>query len=242
MSVEVRIPKEDSPRVVQLALVGAIALGAGVLLAWWASEPERAAHGEVVADASPNEPPLDELPSSDEVVLDSSPLNEHFADEESVLDGAEPAPDVMAQAPPEPEAVSAAELDPAPEERAEPTEPAPSAPSALRVVRGRVAYIRCDGLASCPRDEPLEAAVWSILDRLPECASAPTTPGHADIRLDFRRDAAPEIAWRDTFHSSVVRLDRESVMGCVSEQLAETRQSVGADRLLASFRFELVSR
>ncbi|HJL16181.1 MAG TPA: hypothetical protein RMH99_11015, partial [Sandaracinaceae bacterium LLY-WYZ-13_1] len=115
----------------------------------------------------------------------------------------------------------------------------------LSVRRGRVAYLRCDGVEHaggpfpCPRDEALEAAVWSIVDGLAACAGAPSAPGRGDVRLDYRGDAAPAIDWRDTFADDVVRLDAARVLGCLREELAGTRQSLGARRLLVSFRFAL---
>lgn len=116
-----------------------------------------------------------------------------------------------------------------------------SARRALRVQRGRVAYLRCDGLPRCPRDEPLENAVWAVIDSLPACPDGPTAPGAADIRLELLGEAAPDVAWRDTFPSTTVRLERDRVMGCVHDALTRTRQTLGSSRLVVSFRFELVA-
>lgn len=124
-------------------------------------------------------------------------------------------------------------------------EPAAPAPSGRSVRRGRVAYLRCVGVERrggrfpCPRDEALEAAVWPVIDRLTACSDPPRTAGRADVRLDYAGEGPPEVQWRDTFADDVVRLDRERVLGCLAEGLAETRQTLGAERLLVSFRFRL---
>ncbi len=112
--------------------------------------------------------------------------------------------------------------------------------------QGTVAYLRCDGVERrgrfpCPRDEVLEAAVWPLIQAVTACPTGPDRAGEADVRLDYRADGAPEIRWRDTFPDDTVRLDRERVLGCLRGPLEATRQSLGAERLLMSFRFALVS-
>lgn len=223
MSVEVRIPDRDAPSVPRVALVAALSLAAGLALAWWGAESERT---ETRASA----------PAPSEAVAEEAPTEEAPAE---VPEVAEEAPaeraDVAVEPPAEEEPAAPEPVAVAPERDA-------TAASSLRLVRGRVAYIRCDGVRGCPRDEALEASVWSILDALPACSTAPTAAGEADIRIDYRGDAVPEVGWRDTFPSDTVRLDRERVLGCVSDALSETRQSLGAEWLRVSFRFALVAR
>lgn len=117
-------------------------------------------------------------------------------------------------------------------------------PGPLRLRRGRVAYLRCDGVEqgrrrTCPRDESLEAAAWAAIETLTQCSDPPREPGEADLRLEFLGAAPPDVAWRDTFPSSTVRLDRARVLACLTPALRRTRQSLGAERLLVSFRFAL---
>src|SRR5690606_17691761 len=119
---------------------------------------------------------------------------------------------------------------------------APSGP--LRVRRGRVAYLRCDGVEqgrrrTCPRDESLETAAWAAIEALTQCGDPPRAPGEADLRLEYLGSAAPSVGWRDTSPSATVRLDRARVLACLTPALERTRQSLGAERLLVSFRFSL---
>jgi len=69
------------------------------------------------------------------------------------------------------------------------------------------------------------------------CGGRPAAAGEGDIRLDYRGGGAPEIRWRDTFADDVVRLDGEATLGCLRAPLTATRQRLGAERLLVSFRF-----
>ena len=156
---------------------------------------------------------------------------------------AEPEPTAVA----EPEPTAVAEPEPTPEPVAPPPPPPPVArpTSALRLVRGRVAYLRCEGVERsgtppCPRDEALEARVWTAIDALTTCATAPTTPGEADLVLELEgADAAPEVSTRDRFASDVVRLDGPSVAACLAPGLADARQHLGSAHLVVSFRFAL---
>jgi hypothetical protein len=127
-------------------------------------------------------------------------------------------------------------------------EPSAAAPAAGLVFRrGRVAYIRCDGVPPssgplpCPRDERLESSVWTILERVQTCATGPRQAGEADVRLEFTGPGAPGVVWRDTFPAGTVRLDSEAVLSCVRGPLSRTSQSLGATRMLVSFRFGLVA-
>jgi hypothetical protein len=122
---------------------------------------------------------------------------------------------------------------------------APRRAPQLTVVRGRLAYLRCDGVRRepgpfpCPRDEALEDAIWAVIDALPTCAAPPLTPGEADLRLTYTAEAPPELGWRDTFPSTVVRLDRDRTLACLRGPLAETRPRLRADRIIISFRFSM---
>jgi hypothetical protein len=125
---------------------------------------------------------------------------------------------------------------------------APAIANGLRVVRGRVAYLRCDGVpqrsgpAPCPRDEALEAAAWSVIEALPSCPELPVATGEADIVVDLAPGRANEVRTRDTFAQDVVRLDRARVVGCLAGPLAALPQQLGSSRLVVSFRFAIRSR
>ncbi len=246
MPIEVQIPERDTPQARSVALVGAIAMLAGIGIAWWGMESERGTgNASTTASTSTDtHPSTDTNPSTDaNPETGTSPDANTDSDSDPSANpetGTSPDANPSASADANPNANPNASPDAIP--NASPTATAPPrAEVPLRVRRGRVAYLRCDGLRTCPRDERLEDAVWPILEGLATCAAAPTTPGEADIRLDYGA-GAPEIAWRDTFPDDTVRLDRERVLGCLQGPLAATRQSVGATRLLVSFRFALVAR
>ena len=166
-------------------------------------------------------------------VTQAPPHSSEETSESASTDGAQPEP--------------VAEPEPTPEPVAPPPPPPPVArpTSALRLVRGRVAYLRCEGVERsgtppCPRDEALEARVWTAIDALTTCATAPTTPGEADLVLELEgADAAPEVSTRDRFASDVVRLDGPSVAACLAPGLADARQHLGSAHLVVSFRFAL---
>ena len=246
MPIEVQIPERDTPQARSVALVGAIAMLAGIGIAWWGMESERGTgNASTTASTSTDtHPSTDTNPSTDaNPETGTSPDANTDSDSDPSANpetGTSPDANPSASADANPNANPNASPDAIP--NASPTATAPPrAEVPLRVRRGRVAYLRCDGLRTCPRDERLEDAVWPILEGLATCAATPATPGEADIRLDYGA-GAPEIAWRDTFPDDTVRLDRERVLGCLQGPLAATRQSVGATRLLVSFRFALVAR
>ncbi len=114
-----------------------------------------------------------------------------------------------------------------------------------RVERGRVAYLRCDGVPlrpgpyPCPREERLEEAVWAVLETLPRCAEAPAGLGETDVRLELARDAPPEVKLRAP-RADVPRLDGAAVLRCVAGPLSHVTTSSRATRLMLAFRVTLV--
>ena len=120
------------------------------------------------------------------------------------------------------------------------------------VRRGRVAYLRCEGVPQrpgpfpCPRDEALENAVWAALQiTLTTCGSL-TGQGEADVVIDFDHMDTPTARMRDTFASDAVRVDADAVLSCSQAALATVRtvfsrqgnQRAGhSRRLMVSFRF-----
>lgn len=132
---------------------------------------------------------------------------------------------------------------------AEPTDastasaPAPSPGSGTaEIVEGRVAYIRCEGLANippsgpCPRDHGVEARVWEAIRALSACPALANASGSSDVRVVFDGMRVSGLGFRDMPDE----LDRESVRGCLEPALERVRTSLGTSRLTASFRFELI--
>jgi hypothetical protein len=228
-AVQVRIPPDRAPSLPALGVIAAVALLAGLWIAWWGMDDERSDAGQAVSAAGVERP----REAGSEPEAEVEPASE-----------AEPEPESESEPESEPESESESESGSESESESEPAaEPAAPLPppreGGLRVRRGRVAYLHCEGLRRCPRDEALEAAVWPILEQLASCPDGPDTAGEADLRIDYTGDAAPEIAWRDTFPTETVRLEEARVLGCLRQPLAATRQSVGASRLIVSFRFAL---
>lgn len=259
MTIPVRVPSssEDQPRWAVLAGIAIVCAAAGLGLARWGTygrhdaarvaEPAQAeAHHEGARHAEAEPHAADEGareaapsgPSNDDVDREVGAAAEREAAsiaqvEPDAIVAPEPAPHA------EPDAVSDAPLA-LPNPRTHTVE----APHALRIVRGRVAYLRCEGVPQrrgpvpCPRDEALEAAAWAAIDGLASCAALPPREGEADLVLDFpSAHAAPELRARDTFASDVVRLDAAPVVQCLTPALSALRQTMGSSRLVASFRF-----
>ena len=126
--------------------------------------------------------------------------------------------------------------------------PAGAPPGWTRLVHGRIAYLRCEGIpvpegleasdaAGCPRDRALEELVWRAVDGLGECATAPSTVGELDLVVDLTAGAPPEVRTRDRFAPDVVRMDGAAVVSCVTAPLSTVASTLGATRLVVSFRF-----
>lgn len=246
MSV-VRIPRpeEDAFPWLRVALVAAVGLGLGLGLSYWGMERDRAAEAESSGplgarpetDAEPEaateptpQPVVEPQPTTSTALEAEPPIEEEPAETASAPQPA-PAPE------PAPALVATPEPLPTPT-------PAASGPVTLRT--GRVAYLRCDGVPQrpgpfpCPRDEPLEQAVWGALRAVERCDRAPA-PGAADIVVDFEGEA-PTIRARDTFPSDTVRADAEALLACAGETLGNVRSTLSPRRLVVSFRLTLEER
>lgn len=132
----------------------------------------------------------------------------------------------------------------------------PAAPAPVtewtRIVRGRVAYLRCegipaapgpeasDGVSGCPRDAALEQAVWRAIEGLSECDAAPTSAGEADLVVDLALGSPVEVRTRNRFAPDVVRVDGDAVTSCLTPALSTATSALGASRLVVSFRFRAV--
>ncbi len=139
-------------------------------------------------------------------------------------------------------AASAAVQASTPAPKPEPSAPATEAPSqdaAVAFKRGRVAYVRCEGIERpgerfpCPRDRVLESRVWRMLAaQLPQCL---TTPGIVDVRLEFKRHIVMRIRTR----VDGAGLTGTAVEKCVGRSLRRVRTALAPDRMIVSFRFSL---
>jgi len=239
--------------------LAAVALGcllAGVALARWTlsdepgppPDPEPPVDGTAMAPAGGPAPPADDA-------SEARPPSPAVARAPAASDpggDARPPPG----APPDLEGATAAEALPAdpatsappsrgavPRPLPAPAEPPPfpEGPERVQVVPGRMAYLRCDGAEipgrsyPCPRDEPLERAVWDRIERLPRCAELPAVPGEVDLRLVFRGAEPSDL----TFRSSE-GLDRAAIRRCLAELEAGLNTTIPAERTIAAFRFELI--
>jgi hypothetical protein len=110
--------------------------------------------------------------------------------------------------------------------------------------RGRVAYLRCDGIEipnaeiPCPRDEELERAAWAILERLPECNVGPRSAGTADVRFVLVPGEPVDVRLREPQDDTW--LDGPPILACLESQTAGLATSLRSTNLVVSFRFSLV--
>jgi hypothetical protein len=147
---------------------------------------------------------------------------------------------------PAPAAAPAPEAQEAPAPVAPPEDPAPPHRQAtsptLRMVPGRVAYLQCEGVPQqdgpfpCPRDLPLESRVWEALRALPDCPTAPTAPGRADLRWVYASGETPELR----FLGSATDLNEGRLRTCLEGPLTALRTELSPELMVVSFRFELV--
>lgn len=232
VEVDIPAPERDRPNWATVGAVGAVMLAVGLGLAFWGTDEARS------ADETPDAPAAS--PSDIEA---PEPADEPAEVEDP---GEEPAAEEPPDEEPPDEEPTAEELpvEPAAHEPEEATTPAAVATPGTRissVVPGQVAYLRCDQASGrrCSRDEAFETQVWAAIAQLPTCASPPSGPGWADVRIDFDGADVPAVGWRDTFAPEVTRLDEDATMACLRPLLTQARQSLGAQRLLVSFRFRV---
>lgn len=116
---------------------------------------------------------------------------------------------------------------------------------ARRVERGRVAYLRCEGVPQrpgpypCPRDEALENAVWTVLETLPRCADAPPGLGESDVRVEVVPGSPTDVKLRAP-RPNVPRLDGPAILRCAAGPVSHLATTTGSTKLVLSFRFTLV--
>jgi len=254
----------ERPALLGLAAAAAIGLSLGVGLVRWSLADAFVAQRVAPppgAEALPELAPLGEGNDDEEEVPAAAPpgvLPPPEPEEDGLL-----APDATegprAAPPSEPERAAALDNGSGPEDSDDPgadgparpaplpplpAEPAfPEGPRRVRIEPGRMAYLRCDGAEipgqayPCPRDEPLERAVWDRIERLPRCNQLPATAGEVDLRLVFEDQRQTGV----TFRSSEA-IDRSLLQRCLGELEAGLTTTVPARRTIASFRFRLVPR
>lgn len=114
------------------------------------------------------------------------------------------------------------------------------------VTPGRVAYLRCDGVAQlegahpCGREPALETAVWAVLATLPRCDDPPPGLGATDLRLDLSPETPTDVHARDV--AGAPSLDSHKLLACLAGPLSHVRSTSHATRLVVSFRFALEGR
>jgi hypothetical protein len=114
---------------------------------------------------------------------------------------------------------------------------------ARRFERGRVAYLRCDGIEipnaeiPCPRDEELERAAWAILEALPDCNVGPRTAGTADVRFVLVPGEPVDVRLREPQDDTW--LDGPPILACLANETAGLTTALRSTHLVVSFRFSL---
>lgn len=112
----------------------------------------------------------------------------------------------------------------------------------LRLVREKVAYLRCPHTragSACARDRALEKQVWRALRDVPVCYAATDSdaPGHAELQLELQRDHAPGVAVLPPAQGRSLNL--RAVRGCVEVPLRTRPDRLSTEPLRVSFRFGL---
>jgi hypothetical protein len=244
--VRIPRPEEDAFPWIPVAVVATVGAAVGLGIAYWGMERDRPAEASLAPDSAEGTPDATraEIEAPTEPVPEPIVEAEHATEPESApapvieADEAGEAATEEAHTTPEPNTGPPSRVTP------EPTSmPATSASGPLTLRTGRIAYLRCDGVPQrpgpfpCPRDEPLEQAVWAALRSVERCERSPG-PGAADIVVDFETEQ-PTIRARDTFPADTVRTDAAALLACAGDSLENVRSSLSPRRLVVSFRLTL---
>ncbi len=214
-------PQADRPRPLQLIAIAIVAGALGVGVAWLNARSMPATQAE---RAAPRARPRPETPHTVPAQA-KSPLPQTPQPAQQIAQ-----PRAAAVSPPPTAALVAATANTTPTTK----------PAAL--VRGFVAYLRCDGLERrgrrfpCPRDPALEAAVWRDLAALPGCTHVALGQGPFEARLGFLGAGAPTVDLRGTAETA---LHLDAVRQCVADRLTRNRTRLGSPRLVVAFHAEL---
>lgn len=255
----------DQPRALPLAAIAVVALGAGVASAYGlerafghAREP---GDGNAALDTDANTEADEQSSTARSVAADETPRAEAKVVAAERDAGSQPgreqaalaANDMTAaetqlpssDAAPAPQLEAAKATQPAASAAAAPAASAAAAPSSridekarAGFTRGRVAYLRCDGLPQrkgpipCPRDRALEQRVWSVLEALERCPKLASERGAGEVRLDIANG-------KTDLHVSDAELDSTAVGSCAGTGLRSIRTALRPTRMIVSFRFEL---
>jgi hypothetical protein len=245
----VELPASDAPNVIGagLSIVCGLAIGVGAV-AWMQAANERGR--EDLSRAAPPPPTTAKVAAKPPAPTAERDAAVSVAPAIEVPPGALLAPStgsVMDAGPSRAAPVLGAGGRPPSEASSEGTvhgaapEVAPRPARALTFVPGRVAYVRCDGVAKhegrfpCPRDRALERGAWEALRSLEHCPRL--GPGGADVRLEFGPQGPPAVHVLSPRTGN--SLDRDLVAKCVGMALGQTRTALRADRMLVAFEVTL---
>ncbi|MEM1414007.1 MAG: hypothetical protein AAGH15_03865, partial [Myxococcota bacterium] len=120
------------------------------------------------------------------------------------------------------------------------TAPAPSGPRpSFRVERGRIAYMRCEGLAPrngrCPRDAALERQAWSVVtETMATCPALGDAEGGADVRLRLGAGAT-EVRFREWGDPP---LPLSPLWRCLRSAVSGIRSTLDSTDLVLSLRVQ----
>jgi hypothetical protein len=135
---------------------------------------------------------------------------------------------------------SAAGPAPAPGD-AVPATAVPPASAGRELVRGHIAYLRCEGVPlqegpfPCPRDRRFEKQVWSALERLQQCA-VPASHGDVELRIEFRTRGRHSFEVKPADGSEALA---KAAHACMAADLELVRTSLRPLLMTVAFRFEL---
>jgi len=248
--VDVGSHREDQPRTVLLVPLALLTLGLGVwlgarLVAPTTGEPTKATSDpQAVAHTAPQAEGRDaSAPAPSVAHAREAATRDAGAARALATTDASAAAEAVATAQPQPDVVDAprAVADaPVPELEAD----LPAATHGRRaLLPGRVAYLRCDGLATrnarypCPRDRAFERAVWHALGGLRDCAAV--AEGPLELRVEIARGARPSFEMRGPDDA---RGQARAASACTAEALAPLQSALVPIRMVVSFSFELAAQ
>lgn len=259
VSIPVRTPsvREDQPRAAVLAAIFVVCAGAGLGLARWGTYGTAAGSGAGTGSGSGSGSGTGSGAGSGAEPgsgTGSGAATEPAAGPTDTIDSPRAAGDAIVPVPgtapvavPDPVPGSApvpgSVPDPDPDPDPDPVPVPVRAPAGF--ARGRVAYLRCEGVPQragpvpCPRDEALELAAWAAIEGAAGCEALAGLRGQADVVVDYASGRPTEIRARDTFGADVARLDGARVVECLAPALAAVPQTMGSTRLVVSFRFSI---
>jgi hypothetical protein len=153
----------------------------------------------------------------------------------------------------EPVAATTVALPPAEAEPTPSAEPAPPPPPTAaspttsvnhQLVRGQIAYLRCEGVPleegpfPCPRDRRFEKQVWAALERLQQCPlpALGSSGNDVELRIEFRTRGRHSFEVRPADGSEALA---GAAHACLARDLELVRTQLRPLLMTVAFRFEL---